>query len=196
MKAFIPFLALTFLVGCSSSPYKEQTAQAEKIAQHMSLGTKYVGGSFDSKLEKSGKVGMFVVAVGKSIQPVDQDEELGEEAAKATAKFNLTQTAPSEFKTLVQKAIGTEVGVGEFNQIQTSITEVKALRGVDVLNEDIQCLTKITPTATGDYKYERECRALAKVPLHELNKAYNFTLQSKYKINKDDVYRKIAGEME
>lgn len=61
-----------------------------------------------------------------------------------------------------------------------SITEVQGLKGVMVKEEDAECRVVISPNAQGEYDNLRECRAISQVPLSELNKAYDFTLEKKY----------------
>ena len=192
----IGLIAMSLIMfGCSSSPFKESTKRSDMIADHMAKGKRYVGGDFDSRFNSSGSDGFTVKSIGKSLYPVNQNEELAKAAAIADAKFKLIQSAPSEFKTVVQKAVGNSLGfTGEFNQIDMSLTEVHGLKGVIVKEEDVECKVVTSPNIQGDYDHLRECRAISQVPLSELNKAYDFTLEKKYgSIGKSSV-EKILNE--
>jgi len=169
------------LSACSSSPYKESTSQQDKIIQHMKQGKQYIGGEFDKKFNTSGSDGFVVRAIGRSVYPIAQSEQLARASAASDSKFKLTQTAPSEFKAIVQKAIGNSLSyTGEFTQIETSVTEVRGLKNIDVKEEDVSCKVVVEPNISGGYDNFRECRAIATVSIVELNKAYDFTMSSKY----------------
>lgn len=194
MKKFWVLFILLGVISCSSnqfeSPFDESTKSQNDIAEHLSQGEKYVGGNFDSKFTSTGRKGTHVYASGKSFSAIDNDQSIAEKEAIFDAKNNLVQSAPSEFKSIVQRAIGNETG-GSFSQVDTSVTEIRSLTGIEVKNEDIECKVKMSPLPNGEYKTERECRALARVSVGNLKKAYDFTIESKYKVSKEDVVNEI-----
>jgi hypothetical protein len=161
----------------------------------MSQPKQYIGGDFDSKFSSSSNDGMTLQTIGKAVYPVATNESLVRANAVSAAKFKLIESAPTHFKSLVQQAIGNELGfTGGYNKIDTSITEVHALRGVEVKEQDIDCRVLIEPTVDGGYNNFKECRALAKVPLVELNKAFNFTMDHSYGTQKKSNVEKILEE--
>ena len=181
------------LVSCSSSPFKETTREQEMVNEHLSQGVKFLEGDFDSKFAKTGRTGSYVTAVGNAIYPVDVNQKLVESSAIANAKFRLTESAPSEFRKEVQQAVGTELGgIGEFSQVDVSVSEVKNLTGIVVAFEDVQCRTRVEPMSDGGYRTMKECRALAKVKASELKKAYDFTIASKYNVSKKVISGRIS----
>ncbi|MDD3412486.1 MAG: hypothetical protein PHY47_00635 [Lachnospiraceae bacterium] len=184
-----------FLIGCSSSPFKEQMEKQAIIMEHMKQGKQYIGGAFDQKFNQSGSDGTNLRAIGTSTYPVTSNENLARSAAIADAKFRLIDSAPTEFKALVQRAIGNSLGYqGEFNQIETSVIEVKGLRGIEVNENDVACKVASEPTTEGGYNTVRECKAIARVPMHQLNKAFDFTMEHKYGIQEKSSVEKILEE--
>lgn len=196
MKTFNSLLLALLLASCSSSPFKETTREQDMVNEHLSQGVKYLEGEFDAKYSKSGRSGAYVTAVGSSIHPVEVNQKMVENAAIADAKFRLTESAPSEFRKEVQQAIGTEIGgVGEFSQIDVSVSEVKNLTGIKVRYEDIQCKTRVEPTSDGGYRTMKECRALARVKAGELRKAYDFTVAKKYGVSKRKISTSVSRRL-
>ncbi len=176
------------LASCSSSPFKETTEKQEMVNQHLSEGVKFLEGDFDEKYSKSGKTGIYIVSVGSAIHPVETNQKMVESAAIADAKFRLTESAPSEFKKVVQQAIGTEIGgAGNFSQLDVSVSEVKNLTGIKVKYEDVQCRTRVEPKSDGGYRTMKECRAVARVKEKDLLAAYDFTASSKYGVSKKQI---------
>jgi hypothetical protein len=184
------------LASCSTkSPFTAETEKQDKIMKHMAQGKTYVGGEFEGKFNTSGSDGFLVRAIGRSVYPTTQSEQLARASAVSDSKFKLTQTAPSEFKAIVQKAIGNSLGqTGDFTQIETSITEVKGVRNIDVKEEDVACKIVMEPNISGSYDNFRECRAIATVSLVELNKAYDFTMSAKYGDKSKSAVEKILEE--
>lgn len=177
MTIFCAFL----ISACSHDPFKAQREKNDMIVEHMKQGKQYVGGEFDARFNQSGNDGMTLRSVGTSMYPIQTNEELSRAKAVSMAKFKLIESAPTEFKSLVQQAIGNSLGyTGEFTKIETSITEVHALRGIEVKEEDTVCKMVVEPTIEGGYSNMRECRSIARIPLVELNKAFNFTMEQKY----------------
>ena len=196
MKTLSLTILALVLASCSTSPFKETTKEQDMVNKHLSQGVKYLEGDFDSKYSKTGRVGVYVTAVGSSIHPVETNQKMVENAAIADSKFRLTESAPSEFKKEVQQVIGTEVGgVGEFSQVDVSVSEVKNLTGIKVRYEDIQCKTRVEPTSDGGYRTMKECRALARVKASQLKRAYDFTVAKKYGVSKSKISKSVSRSL-
>jgi hypothetical protein len=178
----------TVLVSCASAPKSHH----EKILDHISQGKKYQDGEFNIKFKVSGNDGMNVRSVGISVVPYEYNEMTAKAQAVSDAKFKLVISAPTEFKAIVQRAIGTSLGYqGEYNQIETSISKVHNLQGIEVNESDVTCKVLSSPTRDGGYKYQRECRAIAKVSVLKLNEAYNFTTEQVYGVSKKNKVQKL-----
>lgn len=183
MKLLLLLILVTIITACSSVPdsLKKEMERQELIAKHLSQGKRYVGGDFDSKYQTDGDDAVVLKRIGISTYPANSNETLAREVAISDAKFKLMSAAPSEFKSMVQKAIGNTLGYqGQYNQIETSISEVQRLEGIEVSNMDVECKMVIEPTADLTYKNLRECRAIATVPLRLLREAFDFTIENKY----------------
>lgn len=198
MKKFTNLMTIACLfifASCSSSPFKEATEKNEYLVQHMQQGKRYIGGEFDPKFSTSGNDGMNLRAVGVAVYPVQSNEALVKAKAISVAKFKLVESAPTQFKQIVQQAIGNALGyTGEFTQIETSITEVHGLQGIEIKEENVVCKMVVEPTIEGGYNNNRECRAMATVPLVELRKSFDFTMESKYGPQKKTSVEKILEE--
>lgn len=193
---FLSIVAMSLvLVSCSSSPFQEETKEANKIMEHMSQGIKYSNNGFPSKYEESGVKGRYAVGIGKSISEMDSGEQLSESMAVSNAKFNLINSAPTTFSSIVKKTISTSLGSAqEFSQDDISITKVNNLKGVEVKTSDITCRTRMEPIQGSEkYKISRECRAISRVPISELKKAYDFTIKNSLseKISKSKLERSM-----
>lgn len=193
MKCIVSMVILALFASCSTSPFREATKEQEIINEHLSQGVKYLEGDFEDRFSKNGKDGVYLSAVGTAIYPIESNQKLVESAAISDSKFRLVSSAPSEFRREIQQAIGTELdGVGDYSEISVSVTEVKNLKGIKNKYEDVQCRTKVSPTSTGGYKTERECRAISKVKKSELQRSYDYTIESKYGVSK----KKINSNLE
>ncbi len=197
MKALLLSVLAAMFVGCSSSPFEQATSRQDAINKHLAQGVRLLDGEFDSKYMTDGSDGMYLKKVGVAVYPIGYSEQIIKSAAVADGKFKLASSAPTEMKQLVQRAIGNSLGyAGEFNQIQTSVSEVYALRGIESSENDIQCRTQVTPTVDGSYRTERVCRALVRVPLTELVKAYDFTVEKKYgKQKKSEIQKMLQQQL-
>lgn len=195
MKYLISLLLLVSVIGCSTSPFEQQTRRQNMINEHLAQGVRNLDGNFDARFSTDGNDGMYLRKVGTAVYPIGYNENLVRSAAIADGKFKLISSAPSELKSMVQKAIGNSLGyVGEYNQIETSVTEVYALQGIDYSERDIQCKTQVTPTVSGSYKTERICKAIVKVTLVALTKSFDFTIEKKYGIKKKSQVQKILQQ--
>lgn len=182
-------------IGCSTTSFKQAQQRQLLINEHLAQGVQLIDGEFDSKYLTSGSDGISLRKIGIAIYPIGYNEQVIRSAAIADGKFSLIDGAPTEMKSIVQKAIGNAIGyVGEYSQIQTSVTEVRALKGIEASQSNVQCRTQVTPTAEGEYKTERVCRAIVKVSLTELTKAFDFTMASKYKIKKKSAVQEILNQ--
>lgn len=177
---YLLLLSLLFTsVSCSTS---KLTEEQQKIREHMEQGKVYVGGDFSPKFKTSDS-GASLVQVGIAIYPVDANETLVKSHAIADGKFKLTEGAPSYFKSMVQRAIGSALGnEGDFSQIDVSVSELKALTGIQSKSQDVECKTVMEPTVDLNYNTVKECRALVSVSKANLRKAYDFTISQKYGI--------------
>ncbi len=182
MRILTSIMLLGVLAGCSTSPFKESTEYQEKVSEHLASGIQYPEGDFEEKYTKSSSSAMWLTSIGRSIYPLGSSQVLVESAASSAAKMVLIQSAPSEFKSIVQKAISNELGfTGSYSKVDTIVTEVKNLTGVMVRPEDISCKIRVEPMEDGSFRNSRECRALARVKVSELKKAYRYTIEKKYK---------------
>lgn len=182
------------LVSCSSTSYDNATNKQEIINKHLSQGKRYLDGNFEEKFLVSGNDGINYKAIGRATYPLEYNEDLVRASAVADAKFKLSNGAPTEMKRLVQKAIGNGLGyIGEFSQIETGVTEIFNLQGIESQDEDVSCHIVVEPVMNG-YKNSRECRALAKVPMNSLVEAYAFTVGQKYGIAKKNRVQEVLEE--
>lgn len=191
MMTFVAF----FMVGCSSTPLEMQMKRQEIINNHISQGKKYIGGDFDPRFSADGDDGINIRKVGIAVYPAGSNEMLIKSAAIDDGKFRLIESAPSEFKSMVQRAIGNSLGFnGEYNKIETSVTEVQRLSGLRSSQRDVQCKTVVEPTVDLTYKTSKECRAIVYVSKTELQKAFDFTLEAKYGEKKKSVVQDILNK--
>ena len=193
MKLLSMIIMSIFLFSCSSSPFKTETEEANKIMEHMSQGVQY-DKEFPDKYKESGVQGRLVIGVGKSLYPMSYSEQMSESAAVSNAKFNIINSAPTTFNSLVEKVLSSDLNIQQFNQKDISVTKVKNLKGIEIKASEVLCRTRMEPTeGRKKYKVQRECRAIARVSINELKDAYDFTISSslKEKVSKD----KIISEM-
>ena len=196
MREFTFFLILGILASCSSSPFREESKQQDMVNKHLSMGVKYLEGEFDEKYRSSGRDGAYLKAIGSAIYPAGSSQKLVESAAVSNSKFRLVSSAPSEFKKEVYQAISSELGgVGEFSETAVSVTEVRNLTGIKSKFEDVQCRTKVSPTAQGSYKTELECRAVSSIKMSELKRAYDYTVQKKYGVKKSKLEKRLKQQL-
>lgn len=184
-----------FLVGCSSTPYQQMKEKQDMINMHLAQGKKYIGGEFDPRFTAGGDDGINIRKVGVSVYPSGSNESLVISAAVDDGKFKVIESAPSEFKSMVQRAIGNSLGfTGEYNKIETSVAEVQRLSGIKTSRRDIQCKKVMEPTADLGYRRTLECRAIVSIEKRELQKAFDFTLEAKYGIKKKSFVQKILNQ--
>lgn len=179
MKYLSTVAMIGFLVGCSSSPFKEETKQADMMMEHMSQGVRYSEGGFPDKYKESGLKGRFIVGIGKSLYPMSYGEQMSESAAVSNAKFNIINSGPTTFSSLVEKTLSSDLNIQQFSQKDISVTKVKNLKGIEIKASEVLCRTRTEPTeGSKKYRIQRECRAIARVSVDELKAAYDFTISS------------------
>jgi len=141
-------------------------------------GKQYVGGIFDPSYNESGKDGLFLRTIGMAVYPASTSEATVRSAAVADGKQKLITSAPTEFRSMVQSAMGNAMGfTGNLNSIETTITNVSRLEGIEVNQRDIDCRLVIEPNVQGAFRNNRECRAVVRVPVLSIRKAFEYTLE-------------------
>lgn len=194
MRVLLLTVILT-LASCSSTPLELQMKRQELINEHLSQGKRYIKGDFAPRFSTSGNDGIHVRAVGISVYPAGANEALTKSASVSDGKFKLIESAPSEFKSMVQRAIGNSLGhTGEYNKIETSVSEVHALEGIESGANDTQCKIVVEPTVELTYRTSKECRSIVKVSVVNLRKAYDFTIERKYGLKKRSVVQDILNQ--
>lgn len=185
------------LVSCSSAPVPKSPVdtQNENIINHMSKGKKIIGKDFESKFQEDGFINGEFVAIGSVKAHYTTNEKAMISMASMEAKSTLLESAPSEYKKIIQNALsyvnnnnGTQDSVGIY------ITEVKALTGIRVNFSDTQCVLYAEPKVDVNYEYIRECRAIARVPATNLDIAYKYTMDRKYKIEEQIKLKEIMSK--
>ena len=180
----VPILIL--LASCSSSPYKAETEARNKTLAHLSMKPEALDGEFDSKYNiANGKDGSSLIAVGTvRSESLNADDNVLLDKAIFKAKSKLVASAPSEFKKMVQQSIGDSTDNQDtgFEQSSILVTEVRDLTGFRVEDSEMECKRFSEPTAVGDYRFIKVCKAIVRVPLANLEKAYKYTLKGKYGI--------------
>lgn len=190
------YLTLSLLITLASCSSVKLTEDQQKVRDHMAQGKIYTGGEFSSKFQDSD-TGASLVKVGIATYPAGTNDSLIKSHAIADGKFKLTEGAPAFFKSMVQRVIGSSLGnEGDFSQVDVSVSEVKALTGIQSRSQDIECKTVMEPTVELGYNTVKECRALVSVSKANLRKAYDFTISQKYGIKeKSEIDKLLALEM-
>lgn len=195
MKIFILISSLVVLASCSSNPYKKETSSRDQTMKHISQKPEALDGEFDARFKKSGRDGSDLFAVGITSGGLDDDEYTLLARSSFKAKLKLTEAAPSEYKSIVQQSIGTSAGGGEgaFDKSDISVTEVRALTGFYSEEQDKECKRFSEPTASGDYRFRKECRVIVRIPYSKLESAFKYTLASKYNIQEKNLTQEILS---
>ena len=197
----LSLVALVGIVGCSSVPKAPVEVQNDIIMNHMSQGKKIIGKDFDEKFSQDGLINGENVAIGSVKATYTTNEKAMLSMASNDAKATLLESAPSEFKKVVQSALSyVNNDNGTQDSVSIFVTEAKALTGIKVSFSDTQCVVYALPKSDVSYDYVRECRAIARVPASNLAIAYNFTMAKKYKIEdqmklKDIMSKQLEGLM-
>ena len=187
MKTVSLIALLIFLVSCASTN-KTGDAQTDALIAHMSQPERVIGKDWEEKFTKDGFIGGDYVAIGSSTsRDIDYYQKPLRVNAESDATARLLRSAPSDFKKIVQKVINTLDGdEGSTQESQIMITEVKSLTGMKSNFDDIQCVTTAKPNQNMKYTFTKECRVIVRVPVSNLMKAYDYTLERKYSIKKQN----------
>jgi hypothetical protein len=182
MKSFpLALLSLSTLMACSTAPKSVHENRHELILTHMAQEKKFLGSQFEPKFEKDGILNGEYVAIASIKGPIAENEKQLLTMAAADAKATLLESAPQQFKRVVQSAISTTIGGnGTVDSSAISVNEVRALTGVTVNFADTQCVKYALPNEHLGYDYIKECRAIARVPAANLTRAFKYTLDKKY----------------
>lgn len=184
-KSILIFSSLIVLVSCSSTN-KTGDHHTDAVIAHMSQEPKVMGKNWDEKFLKDGFINGDYVAIGSaSSRDIDYLQKPLRINAESEATARLLRSAPTDFKKVIQRSINTLDGdEGSTQESQIMITEVKSLTGMKSNFDDIQCVTVATPNQMLKYHYVKECRVIVRVPALNLAKAYDYTLDKKYGIQK------------
>ena len=179
---YLLLIGLTALTSCSTPPTKFDM-QNELVVEHMSKPRKVIGQDFDSRFEKDGLIGGEYLAIASITDKIDKNEKQMQTLAEADARSRLLNSAPTEFKKIIQSAVSTSTGDnGNVENIGITVTEVRALTGLTSNFNDTQCVKYASPNHNMNYDYTKECRVIVRVSASELLKAYSYTLDAKYGI--------------
>lgn len=185
MKNVVMIFFAIGLVSCSSTN-KTGNPQADTVIAHMSQEPRIMGKGWDEKFLKDGLINGEYIAIGSATtQDLDHLQKPLRVNAESEATARLLRSAPSDFKKIIQRAINTLDGdEGSTQESQIMITEVKSLTGIKSNFDDTQCVTSALPKQDLSYKYVKECRVIVRVPAVNLAKAYDYTLDKKYGIQR------------
>lgn len=184
------------VVSCSSVN-KTGDVTTDKVIAHMSQEPKVMGKDWDEKFKKDGLINGEYIAIGSATtMDLDYLQKPLRVNAESDATSRLLRSAPSDFKKIVQKAINTLYGdEGSTQESQIMVTEVKSLTGMKSNFDDIQCVTTAVPSQDLKYRYVKECRVILRVPATNLAQAYDYTLDKKYGIKKNEVNQLLMEEL-
>ncbi len=189
---YLLIIGLVTLASCSSVPKSKTDEQNDLVVEHMNKPRKVIGNDFDSRFEKDGLVGSDFVAIASVTDVVDKNEKQMQTLAEADARSRLLNSAPTEFKKIIQSAISTSTGDnGNVENIGITVTEVKALTGLTSNFKDAQCVKYATPNHNLNYDYTKECRVIVRVPASDLMKAYKYTLDKKYGVKEQSAIQDL-----
>ena len=195
MKNLIIFIGALGLASCASSN-KTGNQETDAVIAHLAKGPVVVGKDWDEKFTKDGIIGDELVAIGSKKDSSNMKEETMKVFAETDGTSKLLSSAPTEFKKIVQKALSTVTGEDSVDVNSFSVTEVKALTGMKTQFSDSHCVKMANPTMDLKYTFTTECRVIVRVPLANLEKAFNFTLARKYGVaQQSDIQKKVKEEM-
>jgi hypothetical protein len=187
--------ALFALASCSSVPKPQLEVQNDIIMNHMGQGKKIIGKDFEEKFSQDGLINGEYVAIGSIRATYITNEKTMIAMASHDAKSTLLESAPSEYKKVVQNALSyVNNDNGSQDSVSIMVTEAKALTGIKVNFSDVQCVVYAQPKVDVSYDYIRECRAIARVPASNLATAYNYTMSKKYKVEDQTKLREIMSK--
>jgi hypothetical protein len=196
MRHVLIALSLFGLASCSSVN-KTGHEETDKMISHLSKGPTIVGKDWESKFQKDGFLNGEYVAIGRATHKGNQNglEGMMRVKAEADATKRLLTSAPTQYKKIVQRAINTVNGdEGEVQESDIRVTEVRALTGLASNFDDTQCVKTAIPTEDMKFEFVKECRVIMRVPASNLMKAYDYTLEAKYGIKKQNMIEEVLRE--
>lgn len=198
-KIIFPLMVMTLVSSCSSQPKSHADIENDAVVEHIAKGKKLLGKDFDARFEKDGIINGEYVAIASVKGNINDNDKQLLTLAASDAKAKLFESAPQEFKKVVQSAFSSSSGDnGSVDSVSISVNEVQALTGVMSNFNDSQCVTYAIPNSDMKYTYEKECRVIYRVPGSNLLKAYKFTLDKKYGVKEEnaikDILRKQLSE--
>jgi hypothetical protein len=195
MKALTISLCALFLASCASTPQSKVENAHDAVIAHMSKPKQIIGQDFDSRFEKDGLIGGEFVAIASIVDDINKNEKQMQIIAEADARSRLLNSAPTEFKKVIQAAVSTSTGDnGNVENIGITITEVHALTGLTSNMNDTQCVKYAVPNNNMNYDYKKECRTIVHVLASNLQKAYNYTLDKKYGVKEVSAIQEILKQ--
>ncbi len=194
LKALI-ILVLIGLSACSSVN-KTGDEKTDAAIEHLSQSKKPVGDDFKEKFKVDGFIDGNYVAISSLEDSQYANETNLRGMGEADAMARLLQSAPTDYKKIVQRAISSVNGDnGSFSSSFVAITEAKALIGLKSNFDDFQCVVYAVSTSDLGYKFIKECRTIMRVPVSNLMKSYSITLDKKYGIKEDDLQEILKKEL-
>lgn len=194
MRNLVMVMSLVGLTACSSVQ-KTGDEVTDKTVAHLSKPKVFVGGKdFDDKFKKSGLINGELVSIGFSTSDPSHNEMNMRVGSDADATNRLLMSAPTEFKKVIQRTISLASNGATVDEAGIQVSEVKALSGMKSNFEDFQCITTATPNANLGYDMIKECRSIMRVPASNLLKAYNYTLNAKYKIQEESLVKELLKQ--
>jgi hypothetical protein len=196
VKTLLMVSLLVITVSCSS--VKTGDNDADALIAHMSKDKKVIGKDWDEKFTKDGFINGEYIAIGSSTnRDIDAMHRPLRVKADADATARLLRSAPTDFKRVVQSVLNSLDGdEGSVQESQIMITEVKSLTGMKSNFDDHQCVTIAIPNQNLKYNFVKECRVIVRVPASNLMRAYDYTLEKKYSIQKkNDIEALLLKEM-
>lgn len=185
-------MVVSLIAGCSSAPKSTIESQNDAVVAHLAKGKKALGQDFDQKFEKDGIINGEYVSIATIKGSVNDNEKQLLALASADAKAKLLESAPLEFKKVVQNALSTASGDnGSVDSVAISVNEVQALTGLMSNFNDSQCVSYAVPNSDLGYNYIKECRVIFRVAGANLMKAYKYTLDKKYGMKEESAIKDI-----
>lgn len=200
-KIIYPLMVMALIAGCSSAPKSPVEENNQAVINHLAKGKQVIGKDFEERFSKEGLVNGDYVAIGSfEAKHSGSDLAFAKLKAEEDSKSRLLNSAPTEFKKVIQNAISSVSGTNDVEKVTISVSEVQALTGLTSNISDVQCVRYSNPTEDLKYEYSTECRVITRVPASNLLKAYNYTLDKKYSMKqesaiKDLLHKQLEGKL-
>lgn len=181
------------LTSCSSTGFSDMIERESRLADSVIEAN---GGpkEFPEWTKDSGVKGGYVYMVGTFVsEDIEVPEHHMISAAAFDAKGRILQDAPTEYKAIVKSALGTALGTyGEFNKVEEAVTQVKNLTGFRTNKKQFCRLEKVITMKT--VKLVKSCKVQGMISLKDLNKAYEYTVNSLYGESKATKFKKALSK--